>query len=147
MRKTSPKLCSINTTLWPAAFKVAMESASAAASRLEGSKAYSKDFMERHRLPTAAHRTINCIAELDPALDDLPEKVGVKASGLAAGKGVMGCEDASEAESALAEIMGERRFGDAGAKVVVEERLVGLAEGPRFALVDAIMVVPLFTPY
>ncbi|MGE4631572.1 MAG: phosphoribosylamine--glycine ligase [Planctomycetota bacterium] len=97
----------------------------AAASRLEGSKAYSKDFMERHRIPTAAHRTIQSTEDLDPALDELPEQVVVKASGLAAGKGVIVCDDRTEADAAARAMLSGESFGEAGKTVVIEERLFG----------------------
>ncbi len=97
----------------------------AIAARLEGSKAHSKDFMARHRIPTAAHRTINCIEELDPALDDLPEKVVVKASGLAAGKGVIVCDDRAQAQAAAAAMLSGESFGESGKIVVIEQRLFG----------------------
>jgi len=115
---------------------------SAAAARLEGSKAFAKDFMRRHRIPTAGHSVFD---ELDAARAHVRALGGpcvVKADGLAAGKGVTVCDGPEDAERALAEAMGERRFGAAGARVVVEERLVG-EEASYYALSDGANVVPL----
>ena len=81
--------------------------------------------MERHRIPTAAHRTIQSIDELEPALDELPEQVVVKASGLAAGKGVIVCDDRTEADAAARAMLSGESFGEAGKTVVIEERLFG----------------------
>ncbi|MCH8075768.1 MAG: phosphoribosylamine--glycine ligase, partial [SAR324 cluster bacterium] len=107
----------------------------AAAARLEGSKVFSKAFMERHGIPTAAHGAFDALA---PALDYVKALDGpcvVKASGLAAGKGVILCHDASQGEAALRRIMEARAFGDAGAEVVVEEWLRG-EEASYFAICD-----------
>jgi phosphoribosylamine--glycine ligase len=97
----------------------------AAAARLEGSKAYAKAFMARHGIPTAAYATFT---ELEPALAYLRTQgapIVVKASGLAAGKGVIVAQTVSEAEAAVRTIMGDRAFGDAGSEVVIEDCLVG----------------------
>ena len=98
---------------------------SAAAARLEGSKAYSKEFMERHRIPTAAHRTITDVRDLPAALDQLPDQVVVKASGLAAGKGVIVCDDRQQAMVAATAMLVENSFGESGKTVVLEERMRG----------------------
>ena len=98
---------------------------SAAAARLEGSKAFAKQFMARHHIPTAAYATFT---ELEPALAYVRAQgapIVVKASGLAAGKGVIVAQTVAEAEAAVRTIMAERLFGDAGAEVVIEECLVG----------------------
>lgn len=97
----------------------------AAAAQLEGSKAYSKEFMNRHRIPTSAHRTVDAVEDLDAALEALPEQVVVKASGLAAGKGVIVCNDRSEAHRAASEMLSGASFGDSGKTVVIEERMFG----------------------
>jgi phosphoribosylamine--glycine ligase len=98
---------------------------SAAAARLEASKSFAKEFMQRHAIPTAAFASFDA---LDAARAHVRSRGGpcvVKADGLAAGKGVFVCDGPADAERALVEIMGERRFGASGARVVVEERLVG----------------------
>lgn len=115
---------------------------SAAAARLEGSKAFAKEFMRRHRIPTADYRVFDDEAAARAHVRALAGPCVVKADGLAAGKGVTVCAGPAEAERALAEAMGARRFGAAGARVVVEERLVG-EEVSYYALSDGTHVVPL----
>lgn len=98
---------------------------SAAAARLEGSKAHCKDFLLRHGIPTGAAATFT---DADAALAHLASSDAVpvvKASGLAAGKGVIVAETEAEAARAITEILVDRRFGDAGAEVLLEERLFG----------------------
>ncbi len=98
---------------------------SAAAARLEGSKAFSKVFMNRHAIPTGWARVFTdfeTAADFAVGLDSLPV---IKASGLAAGKGVLLPESSDEAIAQLRAIMVERRFGDAGDTVLIEERLFG----------------------
>jgi phosphoribosylamine--glycine ligase len=115
---------------------------SAAAARLESSKAWSKEFMSRHRIPTAAFRVFD---ELEAARGYAREKAGacvVKADGLAAGKGVFVCASVAETDAALEEIMGARRFGEAGARVVIEDRLVG-EEASFYAISDGERIVTL----
>ncbi len=105
------------------------------AARLEGSKAFAKAFLKRHRIPTAAFASFT---ELAPALDHL-HRVGtpivVKADGLAAGKGVVLAEDFATAETALRDMLADGRFGDAGRRVVIEEFLQG-EEASFIAMVD-----------
>jgi phosphoribosylamine--glycine ligase len=118
----------------------------AAAARLESSKAFAKAFMERHRVPTARFRTYD---SLDTALacvrrGELGLPVVVKADGLAAGKGVVIASNRVEAETAVIGAMAERRFGDAGARVVLEECLSG-PEVSFFVLSDGERAVPLGT--
>ena len=94
--------------------------------RLEGSKAYCKQLMVRHNVPTAAYRTFTSVDDARAhvlAHDAFP--LVVKADGLAAGKGVVVCATRDEALRAVAEAMEQRRFGDAGATVVIEEFLRG----------------------
>ena len=98
---------------------------SAAAARLEASKAFSKDFMARHGLRTARYE---CFTEFEAARDHVMKvdyRVVVKASGLAAGKGVLLPETKEEAVAALEVVMVKKEFGDAGDEVVVEEFLEG----------------------
>ncbi|MDJ0869526.1 MAG: phosphoribosylamine--glycine ligase [Myxococcota bacterium] len=115
---------------------------SCAAARLEASKEFAKDFMRRHDIPTADFAVFD---RLDAALAHVQALAGpcvVKADGLAAGKGVAVCDGPEDAERALREMMQERRFGDAGARVVVEERLLG-QEASYYAVSDGTTVVPL----
>jgi phosphoribosylamine--glycine ligase len=115
---------------------------SAAAARLEASKSFAKDFMRRHRIPTADYAVFDDLEAARTHVRALGGPCVVKADGLAAGKGVAVCDDVAQAERALAEAMGERRFGTAGARVVVEERLVG-QEVSYYAISDGSAVVPL----
>jgi phosphoribosylamine--glycine ligase len=99
---------------------------SAAASRIEASKAWSKAFMERHGIPTPAARTFSEYRAALAYLESLPDApVVVKASGLAAGKGAIVCNDRAEALNALDLTMVRRDFGSAGDEVVIEARLSG----------------------
>ena len=108
---------------------------SAAATRLESSKSFAKRFMSRHGIPTAAFREFSECAAARSYVRDLAGPCVVKADGLAAGKGVVVCETSAEAERALDEIMADRRFGDAGAVVVVEQLLEG-HEVSYYAITD-----------
>ena len=113
--------------------------------RLEGSKAFSKQFFARHGIPTARFRIVSTVADADAAIDELGGKVVVKADGLAAGKGVVVASDVAEAKAAAREMLEARRFGDAGATVIVEERIVGrevsvlaLTDGKRLEVLPAV---------
>jgi phosphoribosylamine--glycine ligase len=113
-----------------------------AAARLESSKVFAKQFMARHGIPTAAFGVFDDLAAARAHVDAHPGPCVVKADGLAAGKGVAVCEGAAEARAALEEIMGARRFGAAGARVVIEERLAGL-EASYYAVTDGERIVAL----
>ncbi len=93
---------------------------------LEGSKAFSKDLMKKYNIPTAAYETFD---SADAALDYLRNKaefpIVLKADGLALGKGVLICGDLAEAEEGVKTIMQDRKFGDAGNKLVIEEFMTG----------------------
>ncbi len=119
---------------------------SRAAAELEGSKAFAKDFMKRHRVPTAAFGVFSAVPEaelfVDAAVDGGAQKLVVKADGLAAGKGVIICDGAKEAKAAVRALIDERSLGAAGSRVVVEEFLDG-REASLMALVDGETVVPL----
>jgi len=115
----------------------------AKAAMLEGSKVFAKEFMKKHSIPTAdftVHDTESSALDQLKKLGDRP--VVVKADGLAAGKGVFVCSDSAEAANAVKKTMGERIFGDAGARVIIEERLEG-EEVSMLALVDGENLVPL----
>jgi phosphoribosylamine---glycine ligase len=114
---------------------------SAAAARLEGSKAFAKQAMDEAGVPTARWRHVRSLQEGIDAVDELADPgVVVKADGLAAGKGVTVAEDAEQAQAALREIFVEGRFAGAGA--VVEERLIG-RELSLLALCDGLTAMPL----
>jgi phosphoribosylamine--glycine ligase len=93
--------------------------------RLEGSKAFSKQFFAKHGIPTAPFRVCSTLTEAEDAIHALGNKVVIKADGLAAGKGVVVAADAAEALAAARDMLEARRFGDAGATVIVEQRIVG----------------------
>lgn len=115
---------------------------SAKAAQLEASKAFAKDFMQRHGIPTAAYQSFD---EIEPALAYVRERgvaCVVKADGLAAGKGVMMCATVEEACAALHEVMEDRRFGAAGERVVVEDWLMG-EEASYYAITDGERIVTL----
>jgi phosphoribosylamine--glycine ligase len=108
---------------------------SRAAARLEGSKAFAKEFMRRHGIPTAAFEVHDDFARARAALAGRAWPIVIKADGLAAGKGVCIATTYAEAEAALDAMMVQRRFGDAGRRVVLEDTLTG-PELSVFALSD-----------
>jgi len=114
------------------------------AAQLEGSKAFTKDFLARHDIPTAAY---GVFTETEPALAYL-HRVGapivIKADGLAAGKGVILAEDLATAEAAVQDMLGAGRFGGAGNRVVIEEFLTG-EEASFIVMVDGAHILPLAT--
>ena len=107
------------------------------AAMLEGSKAFSKTFMQEYDVPTAAYREFgkNEVEEAVKYVADIPTPIVVKASGLAAGKGVIIAETNSEAQKAVREMMLENKFGEAGDRIVIEEYLDGI-ELSVFVLTD-----------
>jgi phosphoribosylamine--glycine ligase len=112
------------------------------AAQLEGSKAFTKTFLERHGIPTAAYGRFDDIVAAGEYLRRQSLPVVVKADGLAAGKGVVVAGTRTEAERALDAMLNERRFGDAGRTVVIEEYLAG-EEASFIALVDGRRILPL----
>jgi phosphoribosylamine--glycine ligase len=114
----------------------------AAAARIEGSKAYAKALMTRLGVPTAASRAFTDAAEARAYLKTLPAPWVVKADGLAAGKGVVIVEDLPQAEAAVADMLEGNAFGDAGHTVVIEEHLTG-EEASFLVFTDGTTVVPM----
>jgi phosphoribosylamine--glycine ligase len=111
-----------------------------AAAQLESSKSFAKEFLQRHRIPTAAYAICDSIEEVRDALTHFHAPVVVKADGLAAGKGVVIAASKEEAASAAAEMLSGKLVGRAGARVVLEECLKGdelsflvLSDGERVA--------------
>ncbi|MBX3276722.1 MAG: phosphoribosylamine--glycine ligase [Acidobacteria bacterium] len=100
---------------------------SRAAARLEGSKVFAKEFMQRHRIPTARFRVVDNPEDAIRivASGEFGYPVVIKADGLAAGKGVILAQDEAEARTAIAELMVEQRLGSAGERLVIEECLAG----------------------
>jgi phosphoribosylamine--glycine ligase len=114
----------------------------AAAARLEGSKAFAKDFLQRHKIPTAQYARFT---KLEPALEYLRKHevpIVVKADGLAAGKGVIVAQDRATAEQAVRSMLAAHEFGAAGDEIVIEEFLKG-EEASFIALVAEGHVLPL----
>ncbi len=111
-----------------------------AAAQLEASKSFAKEFLKRHRIPTAHFAICDSIDEVLAALPHFHAPVVVKADGLAAGKGVVICKTKEEAASSAAEMFSGRNLGEAGRRVVLEECLTGdelsflvLSDGERVA--------------
>ncbi|AQU83053.1 MULTISPECIES: phosphoribosylamine--glycine ligase [unclassified Halomonas] len=114
------------------------------AAQLEGSKSFTKDFLARHKIPTADYQTFTAV---EPALAYLAEvgaPIVIKADGLAAGKGVIVAMSEAEAEIAIRDMLEANAFGDAGARVVIEEFLEG-EEASFIVMVDGENVVPMAT--
>jgi len=112
------------------------------AAQLEGSKAFSKDFLARHRIPTAEYRTFT---EVNAALDYLarrPLPIVIKADGLAAGKGVIIAQTEAEAQAAVRDMLGNQTFGEAGNRIVIEDFLQG-EEASFIVMVDGQHILPL----
>jgi phosphoribosylamine--glycine ligase len=118
----------------------------AAAARLESSKAFAKAFMARHGVPTARFRTCESLDEARALArsGEFGWPLVLKADGLAAGKGVVIAEDAAAADAASVEMMGERKFGAAGDRLVIEECLSG-PEVSFFAICDGQRALPIGT--
>ncbi|PJG82016.1 phosphoribosylamine--glycine ligase [Caviibacterium pharyngocola] len=114
------------------------------AAQLEGSKAFTKDFLARHNIPTAEYQNFT---EVEKALAYVREKgapIVVKADGLAAGKGVIVAMTLEEAEAAIKDMLSGNAFGDAGSRVVIEEFLDG-EEASFIVMVDGVNVEPMAT--
>jgi phosphoribosylamine--glycine ligase len=117
---------------------------SAGAAQLEGSKSFTKDFLARHNIPTASYAVFT---EVDPAINYVREQgapIVIKADGLAAGKGVIVAMTRGEAEAAIHDMLADNKFGDAGARVVVEGFLEG-EEASFIVMVDGEHVLPMAT--
>ena len=117
---------------------------SAGAAQLEGSKSFTKDFLARHNIPTASYAVFT---EIDPALNYVREQgapIVIKADGLAAGKGVIVALTLDEAQAAIHDMLADNKFGDAGARVVVEGFLEG-EEASFIVMVDGDHVLPMAT--
>ena len=114
------------------------------AAQLEGSKTFSKDFFVKYNIPTAGYKSFNNYEESIHHLDLISYPTVVKADGLAAGKGVIICENKDEAVDALNSIFKDKSFGSAGNKVVIEEFLDG-EEASFIAVVSKDKIIPLVT--
>jgi phosphoribosylamine--glycine ligase len=115
-----------------------------AAARLESSKSFAKEFMQRHHIPTAHYAICDSAKDVADALPHFHMPVVVKADGLAAGKGVVICKSKEEASAVAAEMLSGKMLGEAGSRVVIEECLKGeelsflaLSDGERVAALAA----------
>lgn len=118
--------------------------ASKAAAQLEGSKAFTKDFLQRHQIPTAFYGSFT---EIEPALAYIQQHgapIVIKADGLAAGKGVILAQSLAEAEATVRSMLAGNAFGSAGHRVVIEEFLYG-EEASFICMVDGEHILPLAT--
>lgn len=111
-------------------------------SRLEASKAFTKSFLARHNIPTAGYKEFTDKQELLDSAGIFGYPMVLKADGLAAGKGVVIAENEEDAKKAIEEMMGDRVFGSAGDKIVVEEFLSGV-EASMLCFVDEHTIVPM----
>ncbi len=114
------------------------------AAQLEGSKAFAKDFLARHHIPTADYQTFTAVEPALAYLADMGAPIVIKADGLAAGKGVIVAMSEAEAAAAIRDMLEANAFGDAGARVVIEEFLEG-EEASFIVMVDGGNVVPMAT--
>lgn len=115
-----------------------------AAAQLESSKDFSKAFMIRHNIPTAAYETFSDAKPAHDYIDQQGAPIVIKADGLAAGKGVVVAMTNQEAHDAIDMMLGDNKFGDAGARVVIEEFLTG-EEASFMVMVDGTNILPLAT--
>ncbi|WP_352419371.1 phosphoribosylamine--glycine ligase [Proteiniborus sp.] len=109
---------------------------------LEGSKKYAKEFMMKHGIPTAKYAVYNSFNEAINGLDEFSFPLVIKADGLAAGKGVVICNNKEEAYEAVRGIIEDRKFGEAGKEIIIEEFLEGI-EASLMCLVDGNKIIPL----
>ncbi len=114
----------------------------ASCARLEASKSFTKAFLARHNIPTAAYSEYTDKASLEKAIGIYGYPMVIKADGLAAGKGVVLAQNAEEAQAAIDDMMGAKVFGTAGDRVVVEECLTGI-EASMLCFVDEHTIVPM----
>ncbi len=114
------------------------------AAQLEGSKAFTKDFLERHKIPTADYQNFTEVAPALAYLDKVGAPIVIKADGLAAGKGVIVAMTLEEAKNAVNDMLAGNAFGDAGHRIVIEEFLDG-EEASFIVMVDGKNVVPMAT--
>ena len=115
-----------------------------AAAQLEGSKAFTKDFLARHKIPTAAYGNFTDVGPAEALIEKMGAPIVVKADGLAAGKGVIIAQSTGEAIAAVHDMLAGNAFGEAGHRVVVEEFLEG-EEASFIVMVDGDHILPLAT--
>jgi phosphoribosylamine--glycine ligase len=114
------------------------------AAQLESSKIWAKDFMKRNDIPTAKYEIFGDAKKAEEYVNSIGNEVVIKADGLAAGKGVIVCNSKEEAISAIETFLVKKTFGDAGNRIVIEERIDGV-EASFIALSDGNSVIPMAT--
>ncbi len=114
------------------------------AAQLEGSKAFTKDFLARHNIPTAAYKSFTQVDEACDYIDQQGAPIVVKADGLAAGKGVIVAQTIAEAKNAVEDMLSGNKFGEAGCRVVIEECLIG-EEASFIVVADGENILPMAT--
>lgn len=115
-----------------------------AAAQLEASKSFTKDFLARHQIPTAAYQVFTDIADATRYIKQQGAPIVVKADGLAAGKGVIVAQTVAEAVAAVEDMLSGNAFGEAGHRVVIEEFMTG-EEASFIVMVDGEHILPLAT--
>ena len=114
------------------------------AAQLESSKIWAKQFLKRNSIPTAAFEVFNDAVKAKEHINKIDYNVVIKADGLAAGKGVIVCKSKDEAEKAIDTMLVDKKFGDAGNKIIIEERIDGI-EASYIALSDGKIAIPMAT--
>ncbi|WP_119393300.1 phosphoribosylamine--glycine ligase [Salinibius halmophilus] len=114
------------------------------AAQLEGSKSFTKDFLARHNIPTAFYQVFTEVAPAHAYIEEKGAPIVIKADGLAAGKGVIVAMTEAEAKAAVDDMLSGNKFGDAGARVVIEQFLTG-EEASFIVMVDGDNVLPMAT--
>ena len=114
------------------------------AAQLESSKIWAKKFMKRNNIPTAAFEVFNDVIAAKEYVNETEHNVVVKADGLAAGKGVIVCNNKDEAKDAIDMMLVNKKFGDAGTNIIIEDRIDGV-EASYIALSDGKRVIPMAT--
>ena len=114
------------------------------AAQLESSKIWAKQFLKRNNIPTAAFEVFDDPVKAKEYVNQIDHNVVVKADGLAAGKGVIVCDSKDEAEKAIDMMLVDKKFGDAGNNIIIEERIDGI-EASYIALSDGKIAIPMAT--
>ena len=114
------------------------------AAQLESSKIWAKQFLKRNNIPTAAFEVFDDAAKAKEYVNQIEHNVVIKADGLAAGKGVIVCDSKAEAEKSIDMMLVDKKFGDAGNNIIIEERIDGI-EASYIALSDGKIAIPMAT--
>jgi len=114
------------------------------AAQLESSKIWAKQFLKRNNIPTAAFEVFNDAVKAKEYVNQIEYNVVIKADGLASGKGVIVCDNKAEAEKSIDMMLVDKKFGDAGNNIIIEERIDGI-EASYIALSDGKIAIPMAT--